>query len=132
MSGTSFSDRKWPRAEIKFPEVGTYYFGDSTGLGIGHVRVEASEDGFVATRREDPERGLVTEMEKVVEAKDVGGGNLEVTEHTKMSVYEAGPAPQVAHALAIKFSYTTLVCVHGLLFIAASHPSTITTTTNTT
>ena len=106
----AISDRKWPRAEIKLPEVGTYYVGDTTGISL--VRVEASEDGFVATRRDlavDPERGLATEMEKVVEAKDMGEGNLEVTEHTKMSVYEAGPAPQVGNALAI--SYTTLVCM---------------------
>ena len=51
------------------------------------VQVAATDDGVVAVQRDvvvDRERGIAVEVEKVVVAVDVGGGNIAVAEQQRV------------------------------------------------
>ena len=59
------------------------------------VQVAAGEDGFVAVQRDvivDPELGIAAEVEKVVVAVDVGGGNVAVMEQNRVKGVTALPS----------------------------------------
>ena len=64
------------------------------------IQIHAEEDGVVAVQKDtivDPELGIVAEVEKVVAAVDIGGGQIAVMEQNRVRAIKAIPT-QVGHS----------------------------------
>ena len=68
-------------------------------IAARQVRVAAAEDGVIAVQRDvviDPDTGIAAEVEKVIVAVDMGGGQIAVAEQQRIVGYKVGRQVRVA------------------------------------